>query len=192
MLIYLVEGLVVVLHYLGVGHAYMAWTKYTKTTRKLTGHEMGLARTVFGQSIDYHKVIIDEKAILGPKQYQFAYVSLNMINIYGEIQPVHLVHELMHVWQYQHLGIRYIPRALHAQHFGDGYHYGGIEAIHHALGRGKTILDFNYEQQAEIAADYFCIQHGYQPKYVAFDQALLPHFEQLTKVIRHKKDINTH
>ena len=48
----------------------------------------------------------------------------------------------------------------------------GVEA-------GRTLTDFNYEQQADIAADYFCLKNGFPPRWCAPDPALLPLFERL-------------
>lgn len=71
-----------------------------------------------------------------------------------------LIHELVHVWQYERLGSVYIPLALKAQHSKEGYDYGGVQALQQALATGRDLLDFNLEQQADIVADYFCLLHG--------------------------------
>ena len=74
-----------------------------------------------------------------------------------------LIHELMHIWQYQQMGAIYMVRALSAQHTKMGYNYGGIAAIHQKMANGETLLDFNFEQQGDIVADYFRIKSGFQP-----------------------------
>jgi hypothetical protein len=182
--IYLFE----VLHLLGIGH-FFNWVSNTckSSVRPLSPSEIALAQSVYGNSIDYAVVRIDYCAHLGPRQFQFAYVSLNMINTFGSISAAHFIHEMMHVWQYQHLGIKYIPLALHAQHFGAGYDYGGKEALAHALKTGKTLLSFNFEQQAEIMADYFRLKHGRPPKYAEFDMKLIPTFERLITPLARKE-----
>lgn len=75
----------------------------------------------------------------------------------GKLYPndaVHLdtcCHELTHVAQYQAIGLIYIPEAIHAQHTG-GYTYGNLAT---ARQQGKTYRDFNREQQAQIAGDFY-------------------------------------
>ena len=58
-----------------------------------------------------------------------------------------LVHEVTHVSQYQKYGIVYIIKALRAQRHG-GYNYKETWL--------QTALnDFNFEQQADIAKQYY-------------------------------------
>ncbi len=60
----------------------------------------------------------------------------------------HLVHEIVHVWQYNYLGIGlYSPRWLDRR-----YAY--------FLNEGDRLLDFGLEQQASIAEDFFRVSHG--------------------------------
>ena len=68
-----------------------------------------------------------------------------------------LIHELTHTWQYQHIGIRYLYDAIRAQiKFGsDAYKYGGEQGLKEAHQAGKGFLEFNPEQQGEIARDYY-------------------------------------
>ncbi|NJK83689.1 MAG: hypothetical protein HC912_07610 [Saprospiraceae bacterium] len=133
------------------------------SSRRLTDWEYGLAQSVFGKSIDLHRVRIDERAYLGSKQYGICYVSFNTINSWGEMSDSLLVHELVHVWQYQHFGAVYIPRALWAQRTKEGYNYGGVKALSAAIAQGKPFWAFNYEQQGDIVADYYRILMGLPP-----------------------------
>lgn len=146
-----------------ITHLYEFMALNTKAHRPLTAYERYLARFVFGEAIDLDKVRIDERARVGPKQYHLCYVSFNIINSWGKMRDDILIHELVHVWQYQHLGAEYIPRALWAQRTLEGYDYGGINALHEAMKLGKKFWEFNYEQQGDIVADYFRISHGQSP-----------------------------
>jgi Domain of unknown function (DUF4157) len=65
-----------------------------------------------------------------------------------------LVHELVHVYQYERAGSRYFAEALLAQHEA-GYDYGGAAALQLAQLQGKHLCDFNREQQAQIAQDFY-------------------------------------
>lgn len=143
---------------IGLGDLYQFIARHAKyRTRPLTEKERTLAQSVFGNSIQFDRVRIDENAWLGPRQGRFCYVSGYIINSWGPMHDVLLIHELMHVWQYERLGSAYIPLALKAQYSKEGYDYGGEEALKKALAEGQDLLNFNLEQQAEIVADYCCI-----------------------------------
>lgn len=68
-----------------------------------------------------------------------------------------LIHELTHAWQYQHAGIRYLFQALWAQiTLGPrAYAYGWEEGLRQAHNEGKSLTDFNREQQGDIARHYY-------------------------------------
>lgn len=148
-------------------------------TRPLTVRETNLARSIFGAAVQYQNVRIDERARIGCRRYRFAYVGFQVINCWGQLSDPHFIHEMVHVWQYQRLGAVYIPRALWAQRTPEGYQYGGIEALRRAVETGKNLMDFNFEQQGDIVADYYCLQNGWQPRWCAGDSAYLPVFEQI-------------
>ncbi len=131
--------------------------------RKLSDWEYGLAQSVFGDAIDLDSVRIDERAYFGPKQSGICYVSFNTINSWGSMSDSLLVHELVHVWQYQRFGAVYIPRALWAQRTKEGYNYGGVSALKKAIVNKKKFWEFNYEQQGDIVADYYRILMGLVP-----------------------------
>ena len=46
-----------------------------------------------------------------------------------------------------------------------GYNYGGVTTLKDFLEKGKNLLDFNLEQQADIVADYYLIKNGYAPQW---------------------------
>lgn len=69
------------------------------------------------------------------------------------------IHELTHVWQYQQFGIRYLYDALVVQlkYGAKSYDYGGKSGLLQAFETGKTLFDFNPEQQADIARDFYLL-----------------------------------
>jgi len=154
---------------------------FKPNTRRLTEREIALARSVFGETIDYQKVRVDERSHIGCRQYRFAYVGFHFVNSWGKLSDPHFIHEMVHVWQFQRLGSIYIPRALWAQRTAEGYNYGGIAALQKAVEQGRTLADFNYEQQGDIVADYFCLKNGWKPRWCAANSAYIPIFEVLVE-----------
>lgn len=150
---------------------------FKPNTRRLTEREMALARSIFGETIDYQKVRLDERSYIGCKHYRFAYVGFHFINCWGALSDPIFIHEMVHVWQYRRFGSVYIPRALWAQRTPEGYNYGGIAALQKAVEQDKSLTDFNYEQQGDIVADYFCLKNGWKPRWCAVEGAYLPVFE---------------
>ena len=148
-------------------------------TRALSKAERTLAKIVYKDSIQLDRVRIDEKAYLGPPQMRICYVSFYTINSWGKMRDDTLIHELMHIWQYQKMGAIYIPRALSAQWTKMNYNYGGVPALLTALQEDKGLLSFNLEQQADIVADYFRIKTGLCPRWGDGDLSDLGVYENL-------------
>ena len=72
-----------------------------------------------------------------------------------------LIHELVHVYQYERVGSVYGAESLYAQKT-DGYNYGGAEGLRQARSEGKRFCAFNREQQASIVQDYYLqLCHGW-------------------------------
>jgi hypothetical protein len=157
----------------------LEWLK--PNTRGLHNWEVELAKSVFKDSIQYERVRIDEYALIGPRQYRLCYVSINTLNAWGNMDNSLLLHELTHVWQYQHFGLTYIPRALRAQHSKAGYNYGGIEQLKRYKKQGKTIFAFNLEQQADIVSDYYRLREGYAPRWSNAQYSDLSFYEHFVK-----------
>ena len=85
----------------------------------------------------------------------FHTVNLPAAGVHERSNVAILVHELVHVYQYERAGSRYFAEALLAQHEA-GYDYGGAAALQlSARARGRHLRDFNREQQAQIVQDYY-------------------------------------
>ncbi len=136
----------------------------TPGLRGLTEAELLLLRPIFGDSIPYPLIRIDERAHFGPRTHRICYVSCFTINSWGPMHPATLVHEVVHVWQYVHRGAVYIPRALRAQWSEMGYNYGGLPA----LSAATRLEDFNYEQMADLIEDAFRLGGGYRAQWVPY------------------------
>lgn len=145
---------------LGIVEIYEGFATSLKTnTRPLTEEEIQRAKPIFGNTINYGRVRIDERARLGPKQYQFCYVSFHTINSWGEMRDDVLIHELVHVWQYERFGALYIAKALLAQ-WDEGYNYGGRKRLTEVRTEGGKLTSFNFEQQADIVMDHYRLITG--------------------------------
>jgi hypothetical protein len=153
-------------------------------TRPLSPAEYNLLFPIFGDSVPYHLIRIDERALIGPSWAGFFYVSFHTINSWGPMQPPTLVHEVVHIWQYTHRGAAYIPRALYAQTTEEGYNYGGLESLQ----EHSELEDFNYEQQADIIEDAFRLANSYQAQWVRGRGAeVLPVYYPYLEEIRSKR-----
>ena len=151
--------------------------------RNLISHESIEARLVFGASVVYERVAIVEDVAwpnwvgrLGswlssteaPKNNAVAlgnhlYFSKrlhtnNPADPVGSLNDMAwLIHELTHVWQYQHFGLTYLLQVLwaHLRNGTDTYNYGFKPGLQKTLTRGGQLKNFNREQQGEIARHYY-------------------------------------
>lgn len=173
--------MIYILELFGIGELYETFTDFFKfNTRAMTEREISVARSIYGNQINYRRVRLDAYAYLGPRQQNICYVSFYLINSWGKMSDALLIHELVHIWQYEQLGAIYMPQALVAQKSGAGYDYGGLHGLRNALRMTGDLRNFNLEQQGDIVADYFRIRNGQapewgngQPKHLAIYAAII-------------------
>jgi hypothetical protein len=125
--------------------------------RPLSPDEHKLAKSVFKNSIDYDRVRL---ATTGPTWTTSGNVifvpddfSLKK-GMYAQI----FIHEMTHVWQYQHGGSEYISISLGRQvasWIKTGSRGGAYE---YKIKPDSSIFDFKPEQQASIVQEYFVLQ----------------------------------
>lgn len=125
-----------------------------KKIRTLSSREISAARMIFSDAIDLDIVRINEKARIGEK-VALAYVAFNSVFAFRRLSVDVLMHELVHVWQFQKFGSVYIVKALWAQNSKEGYKYGDAQGLYKAMMGGKRFIDFNFEQQGDIVQDYY-------------------------------------
>ncbi|MGB2896126.1 MAG: hypothetical protein WBB65_08180 [Anaerolineales bacterium] len=151
--------------------------------RSLSSHESLEAQSVFGASIAYDRVAIIEEiawpnwvgrigswfsrteapennaVTLGNRLYFPKRLSTdNPDDPAGSLADMAwLIHELTHVWQYQHFGIAYLPQGIwaHLRYGPETYNYGFEQGLTRAFAGGDQLENFNREQQGEIARDYY-------------------------------------
>ena len=154
------------------------------SVRPLHSWEIEEARRVFGDNLRYEKVRIHECVSITDVIDQFGqrlkgikpHPSHNAITLGNHcffpiklldqhVSPEHpkfymmgwLIHELTHVWQFQHMGWRYLAEALHAQlkHKDKAYDFGQKEGLKSRRREGWSLHKFNMEQQGDICRTYF-------------------------------------
>lgn len=161
-------------------HDFVKWR-----SRPLLPEERQMAESVFGKSLRYDLIRLNERAWLGPKQYRFAYVSFFTVNSWGRLSASILIHELVHVWQYQRLGAVYLLEALLAQRTPMGYNYGGVAFLGQWRRDRRAFHDLNLEQQADLVMDYYRLKNGLRPHW---GQAGLQDIELYEHFIREIRD----
>jgi hypothetical protein len=127
--------------------------------RRLDDDELALLRRLFGDGIDTLPVRlkVGRLGLLGlPRR---AFVVGDTLHVpaprgnesLARCAPALLVHELVHVWQHQRHGTRYLSECLLAQSLGDGYN------VAVALEAGRGWDELNFEQQAELVERAFAV-----------------------------------
>jgi hypothetical protein len=124
--------------------------------RPLTAGEIQLAKSVFGNGIDYSKVLIHNRGYFFGYQNKDTAVTPNGEIYFNEENYVPdfskenarlqlwFIHEMIHVWQYQ---LGYWVKITRVFHPFMEYKY--------TLDASKSFSDYNMEQQGDIIADYF-------------------------------------
>lgn len=127
-------------------------------TSPLTAQQRAAAQLVLGRdAIRWNQVRVAEGGVLSII-FHFnearAFTTFHTINLPPGTHLATVVHELTHVYQYERVGSIYIGGAIHAQATlgARAYDYGDLNAARLA---GKHYRDFNREQQAQIAENYY-------------------------------------
>jgi hypothetical protein len=116
--------------------------------------EVKTLKPVIGDTVTYPNVRIVENTTLS----EDAFVTGHVVNLppdksnptSDDAKMKTFVHEFGHVGQYEAVGSRYMPEAVHAQDLSDqGYNYS-LEAL-----ENESFASFNREQQASILGDYW-------------------------------------
>jgi len=133
-------------------------------SRPLTTGEIKLAKTVFGDSIDYSTVNIFDGAYIffqpnhsGMTPNGNIYMRDCFSEDYSKENPHDrgfFIHEMTHVWQFQNKVLNPVAAAIelnlkHKFNYADAYDF-------HLDGK-KDLTDYGMEQQAAIVQEYFMI-----------------------------------
>ena len=135
-----------------------------KAARTLTPTEIESAKQVFNTKLDYSKVKVitgkdmtlwgriltmGGKAVVWGNKIYFPNDSSGNSKYDFSKNPSWYMHEVTHVYQYQNIGWKYVPKSIWAQLTK------GQGAYDYQLVPGKSFKDYGIEQQAEIVRDYY-------------------------------------
>jgi hypothetical protein len=129
--------------------------------RRLSLSEKAMLTDVFGTSLSLPAIRITEgrSGVFGKKPTTAVAIGnliiANRISFYHH--PAVLIHEAVHAWQYQHLGVRYIAEALFAQlRYGRGNGNSDAYDWRAEPERGRAVWkNFNYEAAAQFVEDHW-------------------------------------
>jgi hypothetical protein len=129
-----------------------------RPARPLSAEETSVLRGVFADSVSLHDVRLVEgrSGVFGANRRPFTLGNLVYLKDHDPLEQRDvLVHELVHVWQYQHEGPRYTAEALGAQ-VRYGWAGRGAYDWRAELARGRTAWsELNKEAQGRLVQDAF-------------------------------------
>ncbi len=123
--------------------------------RNLRSSEITLARSVFGNSIDYTRINLIPTSILQWRTVGNTIRVPNDFSITDSYMAETFIHEMTHVWQYQHEGTSYISTSLSDQLVGYIQTGSRNAAYAYTIVPGKTFFEYRVEQQAMMVQTYF-------------------------------------
>lgn len=137
-----------------------------QTRRGLTNAERTAAQEVFGNSLNYDSITLEEDplmAIGGFARTTPWTINFPVGQLSGGLNLLWLLHEMGHTWEYAH-GVSMATTLYHA--IRGVYDYGGEAELARRTANGQGLASFNTEQQADIAKDAYSALHGVGTKAV--------------------------
>ncbi len=125
--------------------------------RPLDSAELRLARDVFAASIDYSRVRLIPTGVLEYRTVANTIRVPETFTIADAYMAQTLIHELTHVWQYQHGGTSYISVSLATQIAGTIRTGTRNAAYDYNVAPGASFFGFTPEQQGMIVQNYFAM-----------------------------------
>ena len=123
--------------------------------RPLTRDERALAQGIYGTSIDFSRVRLLPTDVL---EYRTVANSIRIPHDFTITDPYMaqtFIHELGHVWQYQHGGTSYLSISLGTQIAAEVGRGARNYAYDYRINPDQSFFDFTPEQQASIVESYF-------------------------------------
>lgn len=130
--------------------------------RALLPAESALARTVFGNSVDYSRVrLILGDLAAGTTAGNNIRLPRNF-DVRNDENKQLLIHEMTHVWQFQHNGAGYITTSLLQQAHASRTRGNRNFAYDYRISAGNSFFEFAPEQQAFIVENYYAMLRDQQ------------------------------
>lgn len=129
----------------------------------LTSGETALLEAIFGDSLDVSRLVLayDTPLVTGSSRTIENNIYFESgLDLAAEAYrrspdfAVLLAHEATHVWQYQNIGLRYIPDALFEQGVGIAVHGDRGRAYVYRVGDVDAFGELDTEQQAKLIEEY--------------------------------------
>jgi hypothetical protein len=146
-------------------------------SRLLNRAERERVQGIFGTSIDFSRVRLIPTSVL---EYRTVANSIRVpenFSVGNADMAQTLVHEMTHVWQYQHSGTSYLSISLGTQIAASVGRGNRNFAYDYQIQAGRTFFDFTPEQQAFMVENYFAMQR---------DQAQIPRDQAAGRVTTYK------
>lgn len=124
--------------------------------RPMFSTEIAVAQSVFMQSVDYSRVRIFFGLFAGTTAGNTIRLP-NEFDITKRMDKELLIHEMTHVWQFQHFGPGYITTSLLQQAHAELFSGTRDWAYEYTLGTTERYSDYNPEQQAFIVENYYAM-----------------------------------
>ena len=142
-------------------HGFLPWNTYTEP-RKLNPHEKNIAGDFFGDMIDLEEVRIDDKNWWARFLARFGKVMTEGNTIYGiNIPDDTLIHELVHVWQYNKDIIDFETAA--DAHIEAWRARKTDELYYYSVEPRQTFRKYGFEEQASIVQDAYLVLEEEEP-----------------------------
>lgn len=158
--------------------------------RPLYGIERDLLQGLFGDSLSLDPIRVVETRWLNAPTVLGNTIRVRPGYAFSGVRASVLVHEAMHLWQFQHQGTGYITDSVY-HNVRSLLRTGrrSLAYLNYQLDAESRLSDFTSEQQATLVADYYELTHFFAraqqpPPWVVARQQLLPFYERLMDEVR--------
>ena len=125
--------------------------------RSLLREDLSLVRNVFHNSVDYSRVRLVTTDVLPYRTVGNNILVPQNFSIENPDMAQTLIHEMTHVWQYQHSGTSYISISLGDQIVAQISRGNRNFAYDYQIASGQSFFNFRPEQQGLLVENYFAM-----------------------------------
>lgn len=154
------------------------------TSRPLTDGEIKLAKSVFGDAIDYKKVSINDRHWPVLQKENFAWAMCNTLYMHKYYEPDFsqasphrrglFIHEMAHIWQWQNRLLKPVGNTL-KQKLKQKFNY---KAYPFTLDAKKDLMNYGIEQQAAMIQEYYLNKRAGLPSHKRHCENTCSHAER--------------